>query len=142
MNSLLVVFVITSFIYSLKFLIMIETKVVSLLADGNKTIGKVVLKDGLYYAQKVSKDYVVLHETSEGWRALGEDQKPNKKTVIILAEVQDMVAKVNRTIAVTADFLAWSIKTNFAFRIVKGRSVLELETFTKTEMSNLIKDEA
>ena len=39
---------------------MIEKKVVSLLADGNKTIGKVVLKDGLYHAQKTSSVMITM----------------------------------------------------------------------------------
>jgi hypothetical protein len=52
-----------------------------------KAIVRTVLSDGLYPAQKVNDDYVILHETSEGWRELGEGQ--TAETVIVLTDVLD-----------------------------------------------------
>ena len=115
-----------------------KEKVLKLLQTA-KAIVRVLLQDGLYYAQKVNDDYVILYETAEGWRELPDGETAD--TVIILTDVLDLVTKTIRTIAVNVDFVNWALKTNFVFRVTKGRTQLVLNTFTNAQMKQLLGEE-
>lgn len=118
-----------------------KKKVLSILQSA-KALVRVLLHDGLYYAQKSNEDYVVLHETADGWRQLPDDEEPNNKQVIVLTDVLDLTTKTSRTIAVNSDFVNWPVKTNFVFRVTSGRTQLVLNTFTDTQMKKAMAEEA
>jgi hypothetical protein len=118
-----------------------KSKVLSVLKN-SKAIVRTVLSDGMYLGRKIEEEYTVLHETPAGWRQLEEGVEPNNKSVIILAEVEDQKTNTKRTIAVGEDFIQWPVKTNFVFRVEGGKTKLELNKLSDSQMKNMLKEEA
>ena len=104
----------------------------------SKAIVRTVLSDGMYKAKKVNDDYTVLHETPAGWRQLEEGTEPTNKNVIVLTDVKDLESETMRTIAVNGDFVNWATKTNFVFRVEDGKTKLELNKLTDSQMKKLM----
>ena len=106
-----------------------------------KPIVRTKLAAGSYFGVKVSDDYTILRKSGESWKQVAETEKlPKNEPVVVLTDVVDAKAKVNRTIAVNSEFIQWSLKTAFAFDVdANGRTVLKLKTFTEKELNEMLK---
>jgi hypothetical protein len=106
-----------------------------------KAIVRTKLAEGSYFGVKTNDNYTILRKVGESWSQIKESDKiPENEPVIVLTDVQDAKAKVDRTIAVNSEYVNWSIKTAFAFDVDgKGRTSLKLKTFSERELNDLLK---
>lgn len=119
-----------------------KNEVVTIIANGSKPLVRTKLADGRYFGNKDNDNYTVLQKTGDAWAPVNSVKDASKtEPCIILNDCKDAKTGSKRTIAVNDEYLAWALGTGFSFEVVKGRTNLNLKTFSAKELKTMIAEE-